>query len=55
MAKAWVGGRSPAGFAVSNPAGDMAGCLSLVGGICCQVEVSTTGRLLVQGTPLDRV
>ena len=35
-AKAWVCGRSLAGIAGSNPAG----CLV----VCCQVEVSATGR-----------
>jgi hypothetical protein len=53
MTKAWVCGRSPAGFAVLNPAGGVAGCLSLVSGVCCQVEVSTTGRSLAQGGPTE--
>jgi hypothetical protein len=29
------------------------GCLSLVSVVCCQVEVSVTGRSLVQGSPTE--
>jgi hypothetical protein len=29
------------------------GCLPLVGVVCCQVEVSATGRSLVQRSPTD--
>jgi hypothetical protein len=29
------------------------GCLSLVGVVCCQVDVSTTGRSLVQRSPTE--
>ena len=47
QSKAWVWGRSLAGIASSNPAGGH-GCLSLMSVVCCQVEVSATGRLLVQ-------
>jgi len=31
------------------------GCLSLVNIVCCQVEVSATGRSLVQRSPTDCV
>jgi hypothetical protein len=43
--KAWVCDRSLAGIAGSNPAGRH-GCLSLVSVVCCQVQVSATGRSL---------
>jgi hypothetical protein len=52
--KAWVCGRSLAGIAGSNPTGGH-GCLSLVSVVCCQVEVSATGRSLVQGSPVECV
>ena len=42
--------RSPAGTAGSNPAGGMDVCMSVV---CCQVEVSATGRSLVQRSHTD--
>ena len=32
----------------------MDGCLSLVSVTCCQVEVSVTGRSLVQRSPTER-
>ena len=51
--KAWVCDRSLAGIAVSNPAGGGHGCLSLVSVVCCQVEVSVTGRSLVQRGPAE--
>jgi hypothetical protein len=38
----WVCGRSVAGIVGSNPAGGM-DVLSLVGVVCCQVEVSASG------------
>ena len=50
--KTSVCSRSPAGIAGSNPAGGH-GCLSVVSGVCCQVEVSATGRSLVQRSPTD--
>jgi hypothetical protein len=31
------------------------GCLSFVSVVCCQIEVSATGRSLVQGIPTDVV
>jgi hypothetical protein len=37
------------GFRVRIPPGH--GCLSLLSIVCCQVEVSATGRSLVQGSP----
>ena len=46
QSNAWVCGRSRAGFAVSNLVGSM-DVLSLVRVMCCQVEVSATGRSLV--------
>ena len=39
--KEWVSGRTLAGNAGSNPAGDL--CLSLVSVVCCHVEVSAAG------------
>ena len=45
--KASVCGRSLGGTAGSN------GCLSVVSVVCCQVEVSATGRSLVQRSPTD--
>ena len=44
--KTWVCGRSLAGFEGSNPAGGMG--VSIVSVVCCQVEISATGRSLVQ-------
>jgi hypothetical protein len=51
MSEARICGRSLAGFAGSNPAGGMD--VSLVGVVCCQVEVFATGRSLVQRSPTD--
>ena len=45
--KAWVCGRSLAVIAGSNPAGIMGVCL-LVNVVFCQVQVSASGRSLVQ-------
>jgi hypothetical protein len=50
--KARVCGRSIAGIAGSNPPRGH-GCLSFVNAVCCQVEVSATGRSLVQRSPTD--
>jgi hypothetical protein len=44
--KAWVCGRSLAGIAGSNAAGDMDVCLVII--VCFHVEVSATGRSLAQ-------
>ena len=44
--KAWVYGHSFVGIAVSNPAGVMDVFLMSV--VCCQVEVSATGRSFVR-------
>jgi hypothetical protein len=44
--KAWVCGHSLAGIACSNPSVSMD--ISLVSVMCCQVEVSASGRSLVQ-------
>jgi hypothetical protein len=41
--KTWVCCRSVAGTVGSNPAGGH-GCLSILSVVCCQVEVSATGR-----------
>jgi hypothetical protein len=49
--KAWVCGRALAGIVDSNPTGDMDICLCEC--LCCQVEVSGTGRSLVQRSPID--
>jgi hypothetical protein len=43
-------GLSLTGIAVSNPAGS---CLSVVIVLCCQSEVSATGRLLVKRSPTE--
>ena len=51
--KAWVYGYPLAGIAVSNPAGGMDVCPSLVNVVCCQVEASASGRSLVQKSPTD--
>jgi hypothetical protein len=51
--KAWVCGRSLAGIAVSNPAGGMDVCLSLVHVVCCQVKVSASGWSLVRRSPTE--
>ena len=51
--KAWVCGRSLAEIAGSNPAG---GVISISCECClCQVEVSATGRSLVQRSPTECV
>ena len=46
-----VRGRSLAETAVSNPTGTR--YLSLVSVVCCQVEVSATGRSLLQRSPTE--
>jgi hypothetical protein len=51
-AKAWAYGRSLAGILGSNPAGGL-GRLSVVIVVCCPVEVSATGRSLVQRAPIE--
>jgi hypothetical protein len=51
--KAWDCCRVLAGIADSNPAGGMDVCL-LLSVVCCQVEVSATGRSLVQSSPAKR-
>jgi len=50
--KACVCGRSLAGVAGSNPAGGLVVC-HLLSVLCCQVEVSVTGRSLVQRNPTE--
>jgi hypothetical protein len=52
--KAWVCGRLLAGIAGSNPI-DGHGYLSIVIVVCCQVEVSATGRSLIQRSPTDLI
>jgi hypothetical protein len=47
--KTWVCGRSPAGIAGSNSAEGMDVCFECC--VCCQVEVSATGRSFVQRSP----
>jgi hypothetical protein len=49
--KAWVCGRLLAGIAGLNSAGGMDVCLVNV--VCCQAEVSATGRSLVQRSPTE--
>jgi hypothetical protein len=51
---AWVYGRSLAGIAGSNPAGGKMS-VSCEYFVCCQVEVSATGRSLVQWSPTECV
>jgi hypothetical protein len=46
--KAWVCGRQLVGIAGSIPSGGVDDCLSVM---CCQVEVSATGRSLVRRNP----
>jgi len=48
--KAWVRDLLVSGG--SYPAGGVDG-LSVVSVVCCQVEVSATGRTLVQGSPTE--
>jgi hypothetical protein len=50
--KAYVCGRSPVDFVVSNPSGGH-GCLSVVSVMCSQVEVSAKSWSLVQKSPTD--
>ena len=50
--KARVCGRPLAGIAGSNPAGEH-GCLSLLNVVCGQVEVSATGRSLIERSATD--
>jgi len=49
QSEAWVCGHSLVGIAGSNPVGGM----DLVSVVCCQVEVSATGRSLFQRSPTD--
>ena len=48
--KTWVCGRSLAGIVGSNPIGGVSVCLNVV---CCQVEVSASGWLLVHSSPTE--
>ena len=48
--KAWVCGRSHTEIERSKPAGAW---MSVVNVVCCQVEVSTTKRSLVQKSPAE--
>ena len=50
--KGWVCGHSLAEITGSDPAGGH-GCLFILIVLCCQVEVSATGRSLVQRTPTE--
>ena len=50
--KVRVCGRALAGIAGSNPARDT-NVLFLVSVVCCQLEISATGRSLVQRSPTD--
>jgi hypothetical protein len=52
QSKSQVCGRALAAIVGSNPTGAH-GCLSLVQCLCCQTEVSATGRSLVQRSPTD--
>ena len=48
--KTWVCRHLLAGVAGSNPAGER---MSVVSVVCCQVEVSKSGRSLVQRSPTE--
>jgi len=48
--KAWACGCSRFGIAGSNPARGR-GCLPVVSVVCCKVDISVTGRSLVQRSP----
>ena len=50
--KVCVCGRSLAGVACSNPAGGLDVC-RLLSVVCCQVEISVTGRSLVRKSPIE--
>ena len=50
--KASVCGLSLSGIAGSNPARGH-GCLSLLSVVCCKVQVTGTGRSLVQRSPTE--
>ena len=50
QSEAWVCFRSHPRVVGSNPAGDMDACLLC---LCCHLEVSATGRTLVQGSPTE--
>ena len=49
---AWVCGSPVAGIEPSNPAVGMV-VLSLVNAVCCNGEVSASGRSIVEGLPTD--
>jgi hypothetical protein len=49
--KAWV--RQPACWDCGFESRRLHGCLSVVNVVCCQVEVSVTGRSLVQRSPTE--
>ena len=50
LSEGWVCGRLLAGIAGSNPAGAH-GYLPRVGVLCCQVEISATGRSFIRRSP----
>ena len=50
--KAWVCGLSLVGIAGSNPAGGVEVCV-LMSVVCYQVDVSSSGRSLVQKSPIE--
>jgi len=52
LSMAWICGRSLAGITGSNPAGGR-GCLSLKSIVCCEVQVSATGRSQVQRSLIE--
>ena len=51
--KAWLCGRSLSAIVGSNQMPRGYGCLSFVSVVCCLVEVSASGRSLVQRDPTD--
>jgi len=53
--KAWVCGRSLAGVVGYHFAESMSVCLSVVTVVCCQLEVSATGRSVIQSSPTECV
>jgi hypothetical protein len=51
--KLWICVPSLARVSGSNPAEGMDGCLFLVIAVCCQVEISASGRSLVQRSTIE--
>jgi len=54
VVRQWVCGRSLAAIVGSSTVGGMDICLSVVSVVCCQGEVSATGRSFVQSSSRER-